>query len=276
MSVVLNGRGRAPGTAEGVVLKTMHPFSFFNDVDSGTGVVKRVGSDIFGEALYKRILVIPEAVEDCLSDETISVLNFYKGAPAAIVAGKACDALIESCVEAGIPLVEGIDCASCRTGDSARVDGDEGTVELANVSPSSVVTSVLFNSRGELLIVRRSSRAGSHAGTWACISGYVEEGEAPEKAALRELKEETGVENVECVRRAEPLAARDDGKLWMVHPFAVLKNDADIVLDEENTEYRWAKIEEVEALESSGDTVPRLAETVRRASYALRTCRAHR
>ena len=129
MSVVLNGRGRATGEAVGVVLKTKQVFSFSKDVDSGTGVVKRVGSDIFGQALYKRILVMPSAQEDCLTDETLSVLNFYKGAPAAIIVGQACETLIGACTEAGIPLVEGIDCGACRTGDVARVNGEEGTVE---------------------------------------------------------------------------------------------------------------------------------------------------
>lgn len=44
-----------------------------------------------------------------------------------------------------------------------------------------------------LLLTRRASGLRSHAGQWALPGGRMDEGETPEQAALRELREETGL-----------------------------------------------------------------------------------
>ena len=45
-----------------------------------------------------------------------------------------------------------------------------------------------------LVLTRRSERLNSHAGQWALPGGRIDVGETPESAALRELREEVGVE----------------------------------------------------------------------------------
>jgi 8-oxo-dGTP pyrophosphatase MutT (NUDIX family) len=46
--------------------------------------------------------------------------------------------------------------------------------------------------RASFLITRRASKLKSHAGQWALPGGRIDDGEAPESAALRELSEEVG------------------------------------------------------------------------------------
>lgn len=51
---------------------------------------------------------------------------------------------------------------------------------------------ILARRRGRLLLVRRNIEP--HLGEWSFPSGYVDAGEVLEQAALREVKEETGLD----------------------------------------------------------------------------------
>ncbi len=46
--------------------------------------------------------------------------------------------------------------------------------------------------RASFLITRRASKMKTHAGQWALPGGRIDDGETPESAALRELREEVG------------------------------------------------------------------------------------
>jgi 8-oxo-dGTP diphosphatase len=58
-----------------------------------------------------------------------------------------------------------------------------------NPLPSSAA--LVRNKKGEILLVKRGKEPGK--GKWALPSGFIEIDETPEKACLRELKEETGL-----------------------------------------------------------------------------------
>jgi ADP-ribose pyrophosphatase YjhB (NUDIX family) len=58
-------------------------------------------------------------------------------------------------------------------------------------NPLPVVVCVAKNKEGDVLIAKRNLRPGINK--WALPGGFVEANEAPEKACLRELKEETGL-----------------------------------------------------------------------------------
>jgi ADP-ribose pyrophosphatase YjhB (NUDIX family) len=63
-----------------------------------------------------------------------------------------------------------------------------GYIHYHNPAPAS---GVVLEWRDEILLVRR--RFAPRAGYWCLPSGFMEYGETPERTALRELKEETGI-----------------------------------------------------------------------------------
>jgi isopentenyl-diphosphate delta-isomerase type 1 len=52
----------------------------------------------------------------------------------------------------------------------------------------------VFNSKGELLLQKRSMKKKQYAGFWGDIAGHIDAGEGYEHAAARELKEEVRIE----------------------------------------------------------------------------------
>jgi ADP-ribose pyrophosphatase YjhB (NUDIX family) len=63
-----------------------------------------------------------------------------------------------------------------------------GYISYRNPVPAA---GVLLMHRGKLLLVRR--RFDPRAGTWCLPAGFMEYGETPERCAVRELREETGI-----------------------------------------------------------------------------------
>ena len=110
-----------------------------------------------------------------------------------------------------------------------------------------VATSILKNS-DEILILKRSEKVGSFQGYWSGCSGYVEKNETPEETSLKEIREETGIEEKQLkllvignVHRVE----KDTGT-WLIHPYLYETNTKTIKLDWENDEHVWIKKEELE------------------------------
>ena len=87
----------------------------------------------------------------------------------------------------------------CRTGEvhGAPARGATGYTagmpeyEFPRPALTADVVAVRFNAVPHVLLVRRVREP--YAGRWALPGGFVEEGEAPESAAVRELAEETGL-----------------------------------------------------------------------------------
>ena len=106
--------------------------------------------------------------------------------------------------------------------------------------------------RSEVLIAHRSAALG---GYWHTIAGGIESGETPEEAAVRELREETGLATAELhagdtiVEYAYPLSEEPperrsiypEGTVAVrVHCFvADAPDDWEPTLDWEHDDYRW-------------------------------------
>jgi 8-oxo-dGTP pyrophosphatase MutT (NUDIX family) len=89
----------------------------------------------------------------------------------------------------------------------------------------------------EYLVVHRVPEAGAY---WHGIAGGVEEGETPEEAAVRELREETGLEAVPT-----PLPNSFVYLEITVHTFLVeVPSDWEPQLNEEHDDYRWLSQDE--------------------------------
>jgi 8-oxo-dGTP pyrophosphatase MutT (NUDIX family) len=98
-------------------------------------------------------------------------------------------------------------------------------------------------STAEFLLLHRSGRDGSPF--WQGVSGWIEPGESPHLAALRELREETGLEAIELysVDSVFDLYAWRRGAVEAIVPFAALvAADAKPRLSEEHDEWRWGTL----------------------------------
>lgn len=118
---------------------------------------------------------------------------------------------------------------------------------------------MLLNREGKVFIARRIDTPGN---AWQMPQGGIDEGETPELAALRELKEEIGTANAQIIAESEGwyhYDLPDDliGKLWggqfcgqkqkwFVMRFSGEDRNIDIETEEpEFCEWRW---EEIDAL----------------------------
>jgi len=130
-----------------------------------------------------------------------------------------------------------------------------------------VVTCLLTNDNGKLLILKRSNRVRTYKGLWGGIAGYIEEDEEPYETALKEIREETGLnkEDVIFTKQLEVVKFTDfyEGISydWEIFPFLFkTEKKSKIHIDWEHTDYRWITPTEIGRV----DTVPHFKEIVSR------------
>ncbi len=100
---------------------------------------------------------------------------------------------------------------------------------------------VVFDAARRVLLVRR--RLPPAAGTWSLPGGRVEPGESVQDAALRELREETGLVG----ERAEPLVVVVIGD-YEIHEHLVGTWTGTARAGDDAAEVRWATADELDGL----------------------------
>jgi 8-oxo-dGTP diphosphatase len=121
-------------------------------------------------------------------------------------------------------------------------------------NPEEVATAVLYNpQKKKFLLLKRSEDRERYPRRWEFPSGFIEAGEIPEDAALRELKEETTLTG-EVVRIGESFPIQIPKV--EIHPVLVKVNEDKVELSREHTDYRWVDKSELNVL----DTVPKLKQ----------------
>ena len=132
---------------------------------------------------------------------------------------------------------------------------------MTNELPEKHVVTCFLECDARILILRRSEMVGSFQGRWAGVSGYVEK--TADEQTLIEIEEETGLhrEDLELVRKGDPLEAEDEGIKWVVHPYLFrIKERNKVKIDWEHNKIRWIKPGDIDNYE----TVPMLKETLAR------------
>lgn len=82
------------------------------------------------------------------------------------------------------------------------------------------VGAMIFNDKGELLMLKRGREAKNEQGRWEIPGGGVDFGETREQAIVREIKEEVGVDIVvEHQLLAIDHLIPDEGQHWVATPF---------------------------------------------------------
>ena len=128
-----------------------------------------------------------------------------------------------------------------------------------------VVTCLLINEEGKLLILKRSDKVKTYRGLWGGVAGYVEPGEEPYETALKEIQEEVGIEkeHVVLINQGNIVKFTDiyEGNKyeWTIYPFVFkIRKNQKIQIDWEHLEYLWITPSEI----TRYDTVPHLKQTV--------------
>lgn len=100
----------------------------------------------------------------------------------------------------------------------------------------------------QFLLMRRASQRLN--GIWCQVAGSIEAGETAWEAALREMREETGLapEILYNTDRLEQFYSAADNVIELVPLFvAFIRADAEVTLNHEHSEHRW--VSAAEALE---------------------------
>ena len=140
----------------------------------------------------------------------------------------------------------------------------DGRIDYTN-SDTSLVITVFITYKEKILILKRSDKVGVYQEKWNTVTGYLDEPKQPIEKIMEEIREELGImeKNILSYSLGEPFKFTDPKarKTWIVHPAKVeLKNEPDIKLDWEHTEYKWIRPEELEKF----DTVPNLDLSLKR------------
>ncbi|NDJ86416.1 MAG: NUDIX domain-containing protein, partial [Chloroflexi bacterium] len=101
-----------------------------------------------------------------------------------------------------------------------------------------VAAAILQRADGTVLLLQRSSERPTDPDKWCFVTGYVESGEAPREAAIRELAEEVGIEGLEPARSGELVTVSRGEETLYIHPFLFrVPDDPQLQIDREHQRY---------------------------------------
>jgi 8-oxo-dGTP diphosphatase len=109
-----------------------------------------------------------------------------------------------------------------------------------------VAAAILKRPDGRVLLLRRSMIHTTNPGKWCFVTGYVKRDEDPAHAAIREVREELGLE-VTIELHGELVVVETKRGTLHVYPFLcpVGEDMNEVSLDWEHTAYVWIEPEEL-------------------------------
>lgn len=123
-----------------------------------------------------------------------------------------------------------------------------------------VVTGVVQDPDGKILLLRKSMNDRVYPGKWSFCSGYVKEFEAGEDSVLREIEEETGLKaTIDKPGKVIEIIDEQNKRKWVVACFLCTVQSNGIKLCHENSEYRWVIPKDIHSF----DMVPGLEKDLK-------------
>jgi len=125
-----------------------------------------------------------------------------------------------------------------------------------------IVTSFV-TSQDKILILKRSDKVKSMRGLWGAVSGIIEGNEEPLYRAKVEIFEEIGVksESIQLLKAGKDMTVSSPqypDHQWHIFPFLFKTEKMDVLLNWENSSYKWILPDEI----NHYDTVPNLDEVL--------------
>ncbi len=118
------------GIAEGEVLFTKEPISFYGGVDINTGKIVEKGHELEGKCIAGKILVFPHGKGSTVGSYVIYGLKKNNVAPLAIINSETETIIACGVILANIPCVDGVEINLLETARRVRVNADEGFIEI--------------------------------------------------------------------------------------------------------------------------------------------------
>jgi mutator protein MutT len=106
---------------------------------------------------------------------------------------------------------------------------------------------IVFNEKGEILVVRRSPAVETYVGHWCFPGGGADEGETAEECAVRETLEETSLKVNPLTLIYLDTIIKDEDK--EIHFFVSSDWEGEVEIDWESDDYQWvhpAKLRELQ------------------------------
>ncbi|MEF8774133.1 MAG: DUF126 domain-containing protein [Halobacteriales archaeon] len=127
---VYGGRAISAGTAEGAVLRSSEPISFYGAVDTDTGEFIEQGHELEGENVAGKVLVFPRGKGSTVGSYVLYGLANSGTAPAALITEETETIVATGSILGEIPCVDSLEepLERFEDGDRLRVDADEGRV----------------------------------------------------------------------------------------------------------------------------------------------------
>jgi len=115
----------------------------------------------------------------------------------------------------------------------------QGPVEMVTVSAV-----VMVDVEGRILIAQRPE-GKNMAGLWEFPGGKIEKGETPERALIRELKEELNIDTTESCLAAFTFASHTYDDFHLLMPVYLCRKWDGTLLPREGQNLKWVKIDEL-------------------------------
>lgn len=123
------GRMISPGKATAEAIVSPEPIGFYGGIDPKTGMVIEKGHPLEGQSVTGKVLVFPCGKGSTVGSYVIYGLEKNGVGPKAIVNEETETIVATGAILAGVPCVDQIDISQFKTGDSLRVDAENGVVE---------------------------------------------------------------------------------------------------------------------------------------------------
>jgi len=130
---IIRGRKISSGTAEGSVLISHDPLSFFGGVNPETGIVIEKGHEIEGVSIKDKVLVFPHGKGSTVGSYALYRMKKEGVSPKAIV-NVECEPIVAvGAIISNIPAIHRLEqnpLDFLRNGMKVRVDADHATLEV--------------------------------------------------------------------------------------------------------------------------------------------------